>query len=177
MDKVLTLKDKEDIANLIEEYGRDFTGNLQFSELVFDCMISVVKYSLKEIAKTSKDPNTKVGAAVISHGMGAFGVNTDSNIEDIPWDKREGSYFETKYPYVTHAEINAISRYLKLVPDIPINKAILFVTLFPCHECAKVVSALGIKYVLYMDDKYDGTDGNRIAKELLDANGVKYFKI
>lgn len=176
MGKVLTLRDKEDIAYLIGALKQNEKGEHYFDEFAFDTIISGAKVLSYSLSYSSKDPNTKVGACVFSYGQAGFGVNTDSNYKDIPWDKREGSYFDTKYPYVTHAEINAISEYLK-VSEVPIHQAIIVVTLFPCHECAKVISTLGIRYVLYMDDKYEGTPGNKIAKEILDANGVRYFKI
>lgn len=124
----------------------------------------------------SKDPNTQVGACVVNNKnrivtMGYNGLPNGCNDDMCPWDKREGTLEETKYAYVAHAEVNAILNNRGSVED-----CILYVTLFPCNECAKVIIQSGIKEVVYLDDKYIGTPENNVSKKLLTAAGVKYRK-
>ncbi len=122
-------------------------------------------------ANRSKDPSTQVGACIvddtnviISTGYNGFPVGCDD--DEFPWD-REGS--ETKYPYVVHAELNAIlnsgGRNLK--------NARIYVALFPCNECAKAIIQSGIKEIIYLCDKYADTDSVKASKKMLSAAKVK----
>lgn len=86
------------------------------------------------------------------------------------WD-REGDFLNTKYAYVVHSEMNAI-----LNANKSLKGCKLYVTLFPCNECAKALIQAGIKEIVYLSDKYNGTDGNIVSKKLLDTCGVKYRK-
>ncbi|MCQ2539021.1 MAG: dCMP deaminase family protein [Acetatifactor sp.] len=122
----------------------------------------------------SKDPNTQVGACIVSSdnkilSMGYNGFPNGCSDEDFPWD-REGEALETKYVYVTHSELNAILNYR----GGSLEGTKLYVSLFPCNECAKAIIQAGIRTVVYDSDKYEGTDGNRAAKKMFDAAGVKY---
>ena len=124
----------------------------------------------------SKDPNTQVGACVVNNQnrivtMGYNGLPNGCPDDMCPWDKRTGSLEETKYAYVAHAELNAILNHRGSVEG-----CILYVTLFPCNECAKVIIQSGIKEVVYLEDKYIGTSENIVSKKLLDAAGIKYRK-
>jgi len=131
-------------------------------------------------SQRSKDPNSQVGACivdpknrVISCGYNGFpnGISDDA----LPWDRGDGKNLldlNTKYPYVVHAEPNAILN----SHGQDMTDATLYVTLFPCHECAKLVIQAGIKHMIYYDDKYDGTDSNTASKKLFDLAGVKYEK-
>ena len=87
--------------------------------------------------------------------------------DEFPWE-REGE--ETKYPYVVHAELNAIlnsgGRWLK--------GAKLYVALFPCNECAKAIIQSGIREVIYLNDKYADTVNVRASKRMMDSAGVIY---
>ena len=74
-----------------------------------------------------------------------------------------------------HAEANAILNYRGTLKDM--TRATAYVTLFPCQECAKTLVQAGIGEVVYLDDKYDGTEGNLIAKAVLDRCGVTYRKM
>lgn len=121
----------------------------------------------------SKDPNTQVGACIVNdkHRILSIGYNgAPKGLDDdiMPWD-REGSFIDTKYAYVCHGELNAILNYSGSVEGTT-----LYVSLFPCNECAKVIAQTGIKEIVYLSDKYDGTDGNIVSKKILDAAGVKY---
>ena len=110
-------------------------------------------------SKRSKDPNTQVGACVVSKDNRILSVGyngTPNGYEDtcFPWD-REGDPLETKYLYVVHAERNAILNYRGSNKDL--EGAKLYVALFPCNECAKEIIQVGIKEVYYLEDKYKDT--------------------
>ena len=124
-------------------------------------------------AKRSKDPNTKVGACLVNQdkriiGIGYNGFPRGCQDDEFPWG-RDGNALDTKYPYVVHAEANAI-----LNSNQNLKGATLYVSLFPCNECAKLVIQTGIKHIIYMSDKYNGTDMNLASKRMLDAAGVTY---
>lgn len=124
----------------------------------------------------SKDPNTRVGACIVSIdnkilSIGYNGAPTGfDDDKDMPWD-RDGNPLETKYLYVCHSELNAI---LNTKNDLKNSK--MYVALFPCNECAKAIIQSGIKEVIYYDDKYANTDGVIASKRMFDACGVKYRK-
>ena len=123
----------------------------------------------------SKDPNTQVGACIVSDdnkilSMGYNGFPCGCSDDDFPW-KREGDTLETKYPFVTHSELNAILNYR----GGSLEGTKLYVSLFPCNECAKAIIQAGIRTVVYDSDKYAGTDSNIAAKKMFDAAGVVYM--
>ena len=125
----------------------------------------------------SKDPNTQVGACIVSPekkiiGVGYNGFPIGCSDDDLPWE-RDGEWIETKYPYVCHAELNAI-----LNSTISSLKgATLYVALFPCNECAKAIIQTGIKKVVYLSDKYESTDSTKASKLMLTQAGVKFEKL
>ena len=124
----------------------------------------------------SKDPNTQVGACIVSLenkilSMGYNGFPNGVSDDEFPW-AREGDEVDTKYPYVTHGEMNAILNYR----GGSLEGTKLYVTLFPCNECAKAIIQAGIKTVVYADDKYDGTPSNIAAKRLFNAAGIRYYR-
>ena len=123
-------------------------------------------------SKRSKDPNTQVGACIVNEknkimsvGYNGFPVGCDDDV--FPWD-RTGDELETKYAYVCHAELNAILNNR----GTSLEGCRIYVTLFPCNECAKAIIQSGIKTVIYDSDKYDGTDGNIVAKKMFQAAGI-----
>lgn len=121
----------------------------------------------------SKDPNTQVGACIVNDdkkivSCGYNGAPTGFSDELMPWN-REGDFANTKYPYVCHAELNAI-----LNSNADLRGCTIYVDLFPCNECAKAIIQAGIKKVIYLSDKYNGTAENLVSKKLLDECGVKY---
>ena len=123
-------------------------------------------------ARRSKDPSTQVGACIVSQdnkilSIGYNGFPTGCSDDEFPWD-REGEELDTKYPYVTHAELNAILNFRGGTLD----GSKLYVSLFPCNECAKAIIQAGIKSVVYDSDKYEGSVSNRAAKKLFAAAGV-----
>lgn len=126
-------------------------------------------------ARRSKDPNTQVGACIVSQeniilSTGYNGLPNGCSDDIYPW-AREGK--ETKYPYVVHAELNAIlnsgGRLLR--------GAKLYVALFPCNECAKAIIQSGIREVIYLSDKYADLDSTRASKRMLDSAGVTYRRL
>lgn len=127
-------------------------------------------------ALRSKDPNTQVGACIVSKenkilSMGYNGFPKGCDDDLFPWE-REGDVLDTKYAFVTHSELNAILNYR----GGSLEGTRLYVSLFPCNECAKAIIQAGIKEVIYDSDKYDGTDTNTASKMMFDAAGVKYSK-
>ena len=124
----------------------------------------------------SKDPNTQVGACIVGKdhrilSMGYNGFPNGCKDEDFPW-AREGEELETKYPFVTHSELNAILNYR----GGSLEGAKIYVSLFPCNECAKAIIQAGIKTIVYDSDKYANTPGTRASKRMLDAAGVRYYQ-
>ena len=93
---------------------------------------------------------------------------TGCNDDEMPWE-REGELLNTKYPFVCHAELNAIlNRSTGSLKD-----AKIYVSLFPCNECAKAIIQSGIKEVIYWEDKYADTDGVKASKKMFQMAGVK----
>ena len=123
----------------------------------------------------SIDPSTQVGACIVSNdnrilSMGYNGAPRGLNDDSMNWG-REGSFLETKYAYVCHAELNAILNYRE-----NLEGAKIYVALFPCNECAKAIIQAGIKEVIYKDDKYANTDNVIASKKMFDACNITYRK-
>ena len=124
-------------------------------------------------AERSKDPNTEVGACIVSDdnrilSMGYNGAPRGLHDDKMHWN-REGSFVDTKYAYVCHAELNAILNYRG---DLSGSK--IYVKLFPCNECAKAIIQSGIKEVIYKEDKYKNSDNVIVSKSMFDSCGVKF---
>lgn len=122
-------------------------------------------------AMRSKDPNTQVGACIANRknrivGVGYNGMPFGCKDEEYPWG-REGKPSETKYPYVVHAELNAILNSVGML-----DNCIIYVSLFPCNECAKAIIQSGITEVVYESDKYGGTDMANASRRMLKSAGV-----
>ena len=128
-------------------------------------------------AYRSKDPNTRVGACIVNKNnrimsMGYNGFPMGCSDDEFPWE-REGNDYDTKYPYVCHAELNAILN----ARGANLENCRIYVALFPCNECAKAIIQCGISEVVYLSDKYNGTPGNLASKRMFDASGVKYTQL
>mgnify|MGYP002725328905 FL=1 len=129
-------------------------------------------------AKRSKDPNTQVGACIVNENkkimsVGYNGFPLGCSDDAFPWDRTADNDYDTKYPYVCHAELNAILNNA----GAPLNGCSVYVALFPCNECAKAIIQCGIKKVYYLSDKYNGTSGNLASKRMFDAAGVEYTQL
>jgi dCMP deaminase len=128
-------------------------------------------------AQRSKDPNTQVGACIVDQnnkivGIGYNGFPRGCSDEELPWSRKAESINDTKYPYVVHAEVNAILNSTK-----KLEGARMYVALFPCNECTKVIIQSGIKEIIYLEDKYAETDTVKAAKRMFDMSGVTYRKL
>ena len=129
-------------------------------------------------ALRSKDPNTQVGACIVGNdnrilSIGYNGTPNGYIDEEFPWD-REGEPLDTKYLYVCHAEMNAILNYRGSRKEL--ENAKIYVDLFPCNECAKIIIQSGIKEVVYSRSyDYDNhSDEMEASIRMFDACGVKY---
>ena len=121
----------------------------------------------------SKDPSTQVGACIVNQekrilSMGYNGMPHNCDDDEYPCEKNDG--LDSKYLYVCHAELNAILNcYAASVKGCSV-----YVTLFPCNECAKAIIQSGIKEIIYMSDKYADTEGVKASKRMFDSAGVIY---
>lgn len=121
---------------------------------------------------------TKVGCCIVNEDKRIIGIGynglpkgfIDSNFD---WTKREGNFCETKYPYIIHAEQNAI---LNVVNNNQLKNASMFSSLFACNECAKLIVQSGIKTFYYLSDKYHDKDFSVASRKIFDVGGVKYIK-
>ena len=124
-------------------------------------------------SQRSKDPNTKVGACIVDSdhkivSNGYNGMPTGIDESKISWNRGQG--LDSKYLYVCHAEFNAI---LNVQVGGTLKGATLYVTLFPCNECAKAVIQTGIKEIVYLDDKYATQINFQASRKMLELAGVK----
>jgi len=122
-------------------------------------------------ALRSKDPNTQVGAVIVDEdkkvvSIGYNGFPKGCDDDTYPWTS-EGSTLESKYAYVVHAELNAI-----LNSPRPVKGCTIYVSLFPCHECAKAIIQSGIKCIVYESDKYAESESVQASKRMLKSAGV-----
>jgi dCMP deaminase len=126
----------------------------------------------------SKDPATKVGAIFVDHNnhqitMGYNGMVAGIDETQLPWGKDKNLPLEEqKYGYVVHAEANAI-----LHTSRSLEGSRCYVTLFPCHECAKLLASVKVKEVVFLQNKHDGTESNRIAKKIFDLAGIEHRQL
>jgi dCMP deaminase len=123
-------------------------------------------------SQRSPDPNTQVGACIVDNdnrllATGYNGLPRGVSYTQIPWE-REGEYHQTKYAYIVHAEKNAIHN-----AQSSLVNSTLFVTLYPCAECAKDIIQAGIRKIYYLDNKYKGTPHQLAAEKLFDLANIK----
>lgn len=124
----------------------------------------------------SKDPSTQVGACIIDEdkkiiGIGYNGFPMGSSDDNMPWEK-EGDFLNTKYPYVVHAELNAILNSIK-----NLKNATIYVTHFPCNECAKAIVQSGIKKVIYFSDKHKNLDSTKASKLIFENANIEIVNL
>ena len=129
--------------------------------------------------RRSKDPSTQVGACIVSQdnkilSMGYNGFPKGCSDDEFPWGKEaeQEDPYNSKYFYSTHSELNAILNYR----GGSLEGSKLYVTLFPCNECAKAIIQAGIKTIIYGEDKYAETPAVRASKRMLNAAGVRYYQ-
>ncbi len=128
-------------------------------------------------AQRSKDPNTQVGACIVSEenkilSIGYNGFPNGCSDDEFPWERDADSNdpYHSKYFYSTHGELNAILNYR----GGSLEGAKLYVTLFPCNECTKAIIQSGIRKLIYASDKYEKTPAVTAAKRMLKAAGVEF---
>ncbi len=126
-------------------------------------------------AMRSKDPSTQVGACIVDadHKVVSIGYNgmpIGCDDDKMPWGHGEG--LDSKYLYVCHAEFNAILN----IRSASLKGCTIYVTLFPCNECAKAIIQTGIKEVVYVSDKYGQNDEFKASRAMFDMCGVVYRK-
>ncbi len=122
----------------------------------------------------SKDPNTQVGACIVNDdnrivSVGYNGFPRGCSDESFPWERSGENPNDTKYPFVCHAELNAILN----SNGIGLKNTRIYVALFPCNECAKSIIQAGIKEVIYISDKYANTDGAKASRMMLESASIK----
>ena len=127
-------------------------------------------------AMRSKDPTTQVGACIVNKKQRIVGIGYNGfpyGVEDdqYNWDKSE-DWLDSEYPYVVHAEPNAI-----LNATVPLDDTTLYVTLFPCNECAKLIIQSGIKEVIFLEDKYHERESFVASRRMFDSSGVTYRQL
>mgnify|MGYP003422762752 CR=1 FL=1 len=123
-------------------------------------------------AHRSKDPNTQVGACIVNDknkivGAGYNGLPMGCDDDEFPWEK-EGDFLQTKYPYICHAELNAILNNI----GMDLQGCKMYTALFPCNECAKAIIQSGITEVIYLSDKYAGTETAQASRLMLQKAGI-----
>ena len=123
--------------------------------------------------KRSKDPSTQVGACIVNRNniiesIGYNGLPKGCSDDEFPWEK-EGEMLNTKYPFVVHAELNAILN----AKGKDLSGCKIYVALFPCNECAKAIIQSGISEVVYLSDKYANTDSVKASKMMFKCAGVE----
>ena len=128
-------------------------------------------------ARRSKDPNTQVGACIVNDknkivGAGYNGLPMGCDDDEFPWEK-QGDFLQTKYPYICHAELNAILNNI----GMDLRGCKIYTALFPCNECAKAIIQSGITEVIYLSDKYAGSDTAKASRLMLDKAGVNCRKV
>ena len=128
-------------------------------------------------AQRSKDPSTQVGACIVDQdnkivGIGYNGFPRGCSDDILPWARKANDVKDSKYPYVVHAEVNAIMN-----TTVMLHNAKMYVALFPCNECAKMIIQAGIKEIIYLSDKYAETDSVKSAKKMFEMAGVKMRKL
>ena len=129
-------------------------------------------------ARRSKDPNTQVGACIVSDdniiiSTGYNGMPKGCSDDEFPWDRTGENEAATKYPYVVHAELNAVLN----ANGRDLRGSKLYVALFPCNECAKAIIQSGVKEVYYLSDKYADSMATLASKRMLMSAGVTFTKL
>lgn len=125
-------------------------------------------------AERSKDNNTQVGACIVNqeHKIVAVGYNgmpTGCRDDEMPWEREGETSLDTKYPFVCHAELNAILN----SNSASLSGCTLYVTLFPCNECAKAIIQSGIKKIVYRSNKYADSESSIASAFLFRKCGIE----
>lgn len=125
-------------------------------------------------AMRSKDPSTQVGATVVNKanqivGVGYNGFPRGISNDELPWSREAAREIDRKYFYIVHAEVNAVLN----KNDSSLHDCTIYVALFPCNECAKIIIQSGIKEVVYLSDKYKDTESMMASRRMMVMAGLK----
>lgn len=124
-------------------------------------------------ARRSRDPNTQVGACIVKDNKivstGYNGMPRTCDDKDLPMTRNSTMWLENKYPYIVHAELNAILN----APTTNLKDCTIYVTLFPCNECAKAILQAGITKVVYLEDKHPDDDIYVAAKKMFKLSNIE----
>jgi dCMP deaminase len=125
-------------------------------------------------AKRSKDPSSQVGACIVNKNnkiisVGYNGLPNGMNDDEFNWS-RNNNYLDSKYPYICHAEMNAIFNSNQI---LNLRDTIIYTTLHPCNECAKLIVQSGIKKVIYLEHKYKDHQSFIASMRILDECGIE----
>lgn len=125
----------------------------------------------------SKDPRTQVGAVIVKNNhllsVGYNGTPKGMSDDEMPWDsqgEKNKDLLQIKNTYVVHAEANAMEQAHQIL-----DGATLYVTLFPCMECAKRIAQCGIKEVVYLEE-YKHLDQVKASQSIFKYAEVSYRK-
>lgn len=126
----------------------------------------------------SKDPSRQVGACIVDPttkrivGIGYNGFPWGCADDELPWARKAGSWLDTKYPYVCHAELNAIMN----KNTASLDGCRMYTTLFPCNECAKLIVQSRMREVVYLSDAQRDTDPNTASRRIFDLAGLDVWQ-
>ena len=129
-------------------------------------------------ALRSKDPNSKVGAVLVSEdnkrlSIGYNGAPRAFDDSKVPWNRDpELPYIDRKYPYMCHAEMNSVVNYGGAMKDF--RGATAYVTLFPCDDCSKLLAQVGVKKVIYLHDYHHDEPIYEASRIILKECGIEY---
>jgi dCMP deaminase len=127
-------------------------------------------------SQRSKDPDTQVGCCIINPNnnhilsIGYNGLPKGFNDDEFLWEDSK-DFIESKHSYIVHAEANAI-----LNASDNLEGAEVYVTMFPCNECAKLLAQSKIKKIIYRDDKYLHKDSGKVSKLIFEKAGIEIVK-
>jgi dCMP deaminase len=132
-------------------------------------------------ARRSKDPACQVGACIVNSDNRIIGIGYNGfpvGCFDLPWEPRSSErrvgFLGTKHAYVCHAELNAVVNALSITE---LKGSSIYVTMFPCNECAKLIIQVGITNVFYLRDSKHGSDSATAARRMFDMVGIKYRQL
>ncbi len=122
----------------------------------------------------SKDPNSQVGSCIVSQdnkilSLGYNGFPLGCSDDEYPWTREDEDPLKTKYLYVTHSELNAILNYR----GGSLEGSKMYVSMFPCNECAKAIIQSGIKTLIYEINKYPDSPAVLASMRMLESAGIE----
>lgn len=124
-------------------------------------------------AQRSKDPSCQVGCCIIDNnnvicGIGYNGMPSGISDNLVPWGKDSENELDNKYPYVCHAEMNAI-----LNSNIrSLTNCSIYTTHSPCRECVKLIIQSGIDTIYFLTYKKD-----LASERMIKLKNIKFIQL